>query len=88
MDQTVGIRLNMLASSQAPSLSKSIKHNFITTLQLLVGEEVRVVGLTERRGGEKENLHEKRERGSGWRELPAAKCWCTLRSAESSFSCS
>lgn len=38
----MGIRLNMLASSQARSLSKSIKHNFITTLQPLVGEEVRL----------------------------------------------
>lgn len=30
MAQTVGIRLNMLALSQASSLSKSIKHDFTT----------------------------------------------------------
>lgn len=72
MAQTVGIRLNMLASSQAPALSKSIKPDFITTAHMLVGRGGEVVGLTERR---EKYLHEKGERF--WRE-EAASCQVLL----------
>lgn len=75
MAQTVGIRLNMLASSQASSLSKSIKPDFITTAHMLVGRGGEVVGLTERR---EKYLHEKGERL--WRE-EAASCQVLLLTA-------
>lgn len=78
MDQTVGIRLNMLASSQAPSLSKSIKHNFITTLQLLVGEEVRL--WDRQSGGEEKKIPARKERERLWKE-GAAGCQVLVHAA-------
>lgn len=80
MAQTVGIRLNMLALSQASSLSKSIKHDFTTPTEhvcvcLLVYERGgEVMRLTGQRG---KYLHENGER-LGEKRSPAPKCSCSL----------
>lgn len=79
MVQTVGIRLNMLALSQAPPLSKSIKHDFTRAKEhmcvFVCGRGGEVVRQTEQK---EKYLH---ERGKRLRREGGAGCQVLLLTA-------